>query len=285
MNKLKRFFIMLMAVILTVGALPISVLAEEGDPSQRTIVTNLPSNISLSNFEATATQIASNHIVSAPNSSPNLQAMVWMNSALRQLTEHAYILLLYNQHRPSEQERIVVALNSNLEAVNLTITHVHSATEFSADEDIQLWRSWRDTIEVMGGRQFGSIDEALVGLNTMWGNTATMHRDTALLLNNRPNHHLYLNEITGTITSIQYMQNFPNRWDDEQNMIMSADQFDQSIIIQFVNTSQFNNLVARNEMDQDEQVRDQISAKPLIQCGDEFVDLVAAENISIAMML
>jgi len=75
MAKLKRYFIVLMVVILTVGSLPITVLSEEDDPTQRTIITNLPSNISISNFESTATQLANNQIVATPNSSPNLQAI------------------------------------------------------------------------------------------------------------------------------------------------------------------------------------------------------------------
>jgi len=259
MSKLKRYTIALMAVILIVNLSPISVLAEEDDPSQRTIITNLPSNISLSNFEATTTQIASNQIVTTPNSPPNLQAMIRMNSAVRQLTEHAYILMLYNTHRPAEQERVMIALNSNIEAVARAITHIRSTTDFADVVDFQLWESWSNTIEAVANRRFNTTDEAIQGLLIMWGNVATMHRDMALLLNNRPNHQLYINEITGTITSILYMQNFPIRWDDEQNRIVPADQFDQSVINEFVNTLQFNNLVSRNEMAQDEQVRDQIT--------------------------
>jgi len=259
MNKLKRYFIVLMTVIMTVGALPISVLAQEASSSQRTIITNLPPNITIDNYLTTATQIANNQIVSAPNSSPSLQAMVFMNMAIRQLTEHSYILLLHYQDRPGMQERIVNYLNDNLEAVTRAITHVHSATEFPNAADMGLWESWRNTIEAIGSRQFDSTEEAMQGLRIMWGNVAAMHRDTALLLNGRPNHHLYLNEITGTISSIRYMQNFPSRWDDEQNRIVPTDQFEQSVINEFVNTSQFNNLVSRNEMDQDEQVHDQIA--------------------------
>jgi len=286
MDRLKRFFVLLLAIALIVVALPISVLAEDEteETRPRTIITQLPPTITINNFEASATQIRNNQIVPAVGASPNLQNMVRLNAMLRQLTEHTFVLLHHHSNNHGTQETIINHLNANLAAIGDATTHVLTAMDFRDDASVQLWESWRNTVIEISRRSFDSYEEALTGLHVLWGNAATMHRDTALLLNNRDNHHLYLNEITETIASVRYMQGFSSRWDDERNKIVPEDLFDQSVINDFVNTSQFNNLVSRNEMDQDEQVRDQINVmarefSARIQENIAFVNLRCPEAL------